>query len=114
MQICQDHWHEIKNAIRQRGLWKFVTPAGYASGQSIRPELNPNPIPSTFDPLMAESLMISEQARMAFGSYAAVRSDCPLCEAEQNLGAGTALEWIDTDADTILALCREQNMVRGE
>ena len=29
MYMCQNHWHELKNARRQRGLWRRVTPAGY-------------------------------------------------------------------------------------
>jgi len=69
---------------------------------------------SALDPLMAESLMIFSQAEMAFGSYPETHVGCPLCEAEQNLGVGTAVEWIDTDADTILEVCRQQRMVSGE
>jgi hypothetical protein len=116
MQICQDHWHELKNAIRQRGMWKLVSP------QTSRqlPEhvtmqmLTATRTGSALDPLNMATLMISDQALMAFGEYLETRSYCPLCEVEQNLGRGQSFEWIDVDADAVLEVCRERNLVSGE
>jgi hypothetical protein len=106
MQICQDHWHELKRAIRQRGMGKLVSPD---------PAHN-RPAPSTpgFDPLGMVSVMISHQARMALGEYLETRSFCPLCEVEQNMGKGRSFEWIDVDADTILAVCKQRKLIREE
>ena len=114
MKICQDHWHELRNAIRQRGLWGLVAPNGYLVTPTTSQELEANSEKSTLDPLRAISLMISEQAVMVLGSSLLTRNDCPLCEIEYNLGQDLSLEWIETNADTVLALCREQNLVGNE
>jgi hypothetical protein len=111
MEICQDHWHELKNAIRQRGMWKLV---------SSNPTVSPNRgTPSTgaetaFDPLAIAGRMIAHQAHMALGDSLENRSSCPLCEVEQNLGSGTSNEWIDVNADTLLQLCRERHLLGTE
>jgi hypothetical protein len=114
MKICLDHWHEMRNAIRQRGLWKLVTQQGSVAAQNSQAEVGAWRMSSTFDPLIAESSMISEQALMALGSPLASSHDCPLCSVEQSLGAETVLEWIETDADIILQLCRAQKLVTSD
>ena len=114
MKICPNHWHEVKNSIRERGLWGLVTPGGYLAANKSPQELEREAAESTLVPLIAASLMIAEQARMAFESYPVTGSDCPLCEVEQNLGDGSAIEWIDTDADLILQVCRERELVPSE
>jgi hypothetical protein len=111
MKICRDHWHELRNAIRQRGLWGYVSPNGYLPNHITERELTARPTQAPLDPLMATSLMISEQAVLALGPQLLHRPDCPLCEVEQNLGKGLSLEWIDADADMILQVCRQRNMV---
>lgn len=58
--------------------------------------------------------MISDQALTAFGDYLETRSYCPLCEVEQNLGRGRSFEWIDVDADAVLEVCRERQLVRTD
>jgi hypothetical protein len=109
MKFCHDHWHELKNAIRQRGMWGLVrsnvyaAPARQEAGQA-----------SEFDPMMTATLMISEQALMAFGTYLLSHHCCPLCEVEQNLGKGLSLEWIDIDADAVLELCRQRHLIDSQ
>lgn len=116
MQICQDHWYELKNAIRQRGMWKLVsTDTSHQLPKPITKQvLTATSTGSAFDPLRVASLMISDQALMAFGDYLETRSYCPLCEVEQNLGRGCSLEWIDVDADAILEVCKERHLVSSE
>lgn len=111
MNICQDHWHDLKNAIRQRGMWRLVTPSGYRAAETPEEILELNAAQYAFDPLMAVSLMVSEQARFAFGSSLVTGIACPLCEVDRNLGAGMAYDWIDTDTDLILQVCRERRLV---
>jgi hypothetical protein len=111
MQICQEHTHELKNAIRQRGLWGLVManrPAGAPRSQRARVGK------SAFDPLMAIDMLIAEQALRAFGGYLLTGRHCPLCEVEKNLGEGSATEWIDTDADIVLQVCRERRLISSE
>jgi hypothetical protein len=107
MQICQEHWHELKNAIRQRGLWRLVTPSGYLAAESPEEILELNAMQFKFDPLMAMSLMIGEQARAAFG----LSIHCPLCDVDENLGKHESMHWIDSDADIILYVCRQRHLV---
>jgi hypothetical protein len=113
MQICQDHWHELKNAIRQRGMWKLVSPdttphmPAYLTQQTLAAAYTS----SRIDPLWVASLMIGDQALTALGGYLETRSYCPLCEVEENLGSGRSFEWIDVDADTILEVCKERRLI---
>jgi hypothetical protein len=116
MQICQDHWHELKNAIRQRGMWKLVSPDQV---QPLPAHITKRVLssPTTqwrLDPLTTATLMIYGQALMALGSYLETCDYCPLCEVEVNLGQGLSFEWIDVDADAVLELCRERNLIRSE
>ena len=114
MKICQDHWHELKNSIRQRGMWKFVPADVSPKSNRARQELETETATSTFDPLTMASMMISQQALMAFGAYLETRNYCPLCEVEQNLGKGISIEWIDVNADTLLQLCRDRHLIGSE
>jgi hypothetical protein len=110
MQICQEHTHELKNAIRQRGLWGLVL-ANRPTAHKIQRAREGR---STFDPLMAVDMLIAEQALRAFGGYLLTGRHCPLCEVEKNLGEGSATEWIDTDADIVLHVCRERKLTSSE
>jgi|RhiMetdeSRZDD1v2_1073273.scaffolds.fasta_scaffold3600335_1 hypothetical protein len=113
MDICQDHWHELKNALRQRGLWGLV-PRGQDShitaNQRLQSAGGPSE-PSNIEPLSLTVSLISAQALMAFGDYLLTRPYCPLCEVEENLGRGISCEWIITDADTVLQFCKERNLI---
>ena len=114
MKLCQDHWHELKNAIRQRGMWKFVPPDGPLKANRATHYLDARTAPLRFDPLTMASMLISHQALTAFGDYLKTRNYCPLCEVEQNLGTGISMEWIDVNADTLLELCRERHLISSE
>lgn len=114
MQICQDHWHELKNAIRQRGLWGLVSPNGYVANQTMKQMLDGRSTKAPFDPLIATSLLIAEQAQMALGEWVLTYHHCPLCEVDQGLGEGLSVDWIETDADSILRLCLEKDYLRSE
>ena len=113
MQFCQDHWHELKNAIRQRGMWKLVTPN---AGRQLPGHITKRMLASThigwrLDPLNTATLMIQGQALMALGDYLETCDYCPLCEVEQNLGQGQSAEWINVNADTILEVCKERHLI---
>ena len=59
-------------------------------------------------------MLISDQALRALGDYLESRMYCPLCEVEENLGRGQSFEWINVDADSILQVCRQRNLVDSE
>lgn len=113
MQICHDHWYELKNAIRKRGMWKLVSPEtgprvpAYITRQTLAAASTAPRI----DPLQVATLLISDQALTAFGEYLESRSYCPLCEVEENLGRGCSHDWINVDADNVLEVCRERKLV---
>ena len=113
MQICQDHWHELKNAIRQRGMWKLVSrdTDGRLPAYLTRQTLATASMGARIDPLRVTALLISDQALTAFGDYLESRSYCPLCEVDENLGRGQSFDWIATDADAVLEVCRERHLV---
>jgi len=112
MQICHDHWNELKNAICQRGMWKLVSPdkAGHPPVQIRSQSLTGR----SLDPLDMAGHLISSQAVMALGEYLESRNYCPLCEVEHNLGHGFSHEWIEVNANTVLELCRIQHQTGND
>lgn len=111
MQICQNHWHDVKNAIRQRGLWKLIAHDGYIAAPVVTEETNEKTLSVSLDPLRATGLMISDQALAAFGRHLLSGNFCPLCAVDENLGDAQAMQWIDADADLILEVCRARHLV---
>ena len=116
MQICQDHWHELKNAIRRRGMWKLVSPdtVRQLPAHVTKRVLTSTTIEWRLDPLSMATLMICEQALAALGDYIETCGYCPLCEVEQNLGQGRSVEWVEVNADTIFEVCRKRDLISRE
>ena len=85
MQICQDHWHELKNAIRRRGMWKLVSPdtVRQLPAHVTKRVLTSTTIEGRLDPLSMATLMICEQALAALGAYIetlSAESDSPVSQ----------------------------------
>ena len=121
MKICKNHWEQLKDAIKVRGLWDLVAPNGQAAIYRMQQELAGTATDSNYDPLMTANYMISGQALNFGGIYLLTGDYCPLCEAEHHTQIpddfpeeikkqGVAMYWINGCTDSILDYCREHGL----
>lgn len=113
MRMCMPHWNELKEAIRVRGLYKFVSKSGTEAVQRLaRGDEHPEETP---DPLMDANMRITMMALDQGGVTLMAPNDdgserCPLCEVERcgvkadghpEQGPGWASIWINECCDQI-------------
>ncbi len=102
MRICQPHWKDLKQAIADRGLYKFVA----GSGEEVVEKMEAG----GFDPLMHANIAITAAAVKDAGPEILVGDKCPLCEVE-NQTAGLAANWINGAADDELIEARKRGLI---
>ncbi len=100
MKFCQPHWEQLKNAIKVRGLFDFVSSSGMEAVTKTSADQSKA---ENFEPLMGSHNMIVANALQAGGLYMmGTKEDgtpyCPVCEAEKHGHTG----WIDKAADAAL------------
>lgn len=119
MKICQDHWVQLKEAIKDRGLWELVSSNGQHLADRLNKELESGgPSPDTFDPLASAMFMIMTNALKVGGTYLMGNDEhgneyCPLCELEKNrhlVGEG-ATDWINFAADDTITYAITHNLI---
>lgn len=115
MKFCQTHWDELRAAIEERGLTKFVADGGEELARRIQKELDDKKTSAeTFDPLMHAWSMISTNAVRAGGPHLLTGDYCPLCEVEKNrvaLGEG-AKDWIRHASDGVLDYAKTLGLIK--
>lgn len=121
MKFCMNHWEELKNAIKERGMWNLVAIDGHAAIYRTKQELEGTATDSTYDPLMAANFMISGKALEMGGLYLLSGNYCPLCELELNKPTDSeeyeknwATIWIQECTDSILNYCKERKLLEYE
>lgn len=100
MQICEDHWNQLRKAIANRGLARFVA----RDGEEIaRKMAEPASDKDGFDPLMSANLAIISNLVSAFGPEVLGYEGCGLCGAIEHCGCEDEVcaytTWIDRAAD---------------
>jgi hypothetical protein len=142
MKFCQPHWDAMREAVKKRGLWKFVAEGREAFDNTVL-ALKGHGEP--FDPLMGSMWKIAGQVgqnvERSQGPLAALQcmgdpNWCPLCQIQESFenlmdGGKAAREefmrnapkgskpldaqgWIDATMDGALEYAREQKMPIGE
>lgn len=132
MQMCQDHWDKLKQAIKDRGLDHLGAKNAQEIIQDAKDQIAGKE--TGFDPLMACNWMIHSKALEVGGMQLLFPNEdgslkCSICEAikhrhdsysQQELAAygEVTLEmvekfWIDGPADSVLERCRELGLVPG-
>jgi hypothetical protein len=119
--LCQKHWDELKQAIKDRGLFHLVPSTMEEAAQNAVASLEGQE--GRFDPLMGASNTIFKNAFHAIGLPLLEPGDsgkppCPICfllqECPCKKGADCDINnWIKYAADGALDYAREQKLVGG-
>ncbi len=116
MQICQEHWKRLRQAIEDRGLAGLIAGDGTKAVEALKRELAGTPEPGDYDPLMLANWDIMSHALDCGGMYLMSPDDngnpyCPLCEAAAKGGPGTDEEWIVGCSNSQLRYAQERGLV---
>lgn len=119
MQICQQHWDALREAIKSRGLWHLVSKDGQTAAENLAKDTDEGRIsPERFDPLMQSFIMITAQAIEMFGLMTMNDGFCPVCYSVEyyvnKTGQTTKEEvenfWINGPSDGVLTYCQEHKL----
>jgi hypothetical protein len=108
MKMCPLHWERLKELIRSKGLWDFVSSSGEEACQRMRDELDGKSVTKkTFDPLIGAHNMIVNAALEMGGIYVIGVDEegndyCPICEAEKH----DAMDWPEKAVDAVVEMMR--------
>jgi hypothetical protein len=116
MKICKQHWQDLRAAIAERGLDRFVSSNGEEAMRKVQLQLQPGESElAKFDPLLNANFAIWNNALSAGGPYMLASkpdgtSYCPLCEVESHTDI-KAQEWITHAADEQLQAARNLGLL---
>lgn len=115
MQLCEEHFRELRGALVDRGLWSLVrnksNPSALdAKGKTMHRELVRPQNPSGFDPLQAAIWGLYGRAVEMGGAYLLIEGGCPVCR--QREFCRTPQDWVNNNSDIVLRYCREQKLVK--
>jgi hypothetical protein len=114
--MCSAHWDALKDALRERDLFRFVANDGAGATERIKAQLTPGaPAAEGFEPLLNANFGIFGNALQGGGLYLmGTKEDgtpyCPLCELEAHTEA-KADEWIKEAADEQLRNAQRLGLV---
>jgi len=120
MKLCQACWDELKNAIEERGLMKFVAKDGAHAAEILTKQLADNKAERPFEPLMAANFAIWQVSLQNFGlEMMAEDAPCPLCfktELESTCTdpechKQTGHDWIRFAADEQMEVARSRGLI---
>lgn len=110
MKCCQPHWEELKQAIKDKGLYQLVHSTGEALMESMVNQLNGDHDKKDFDPLMNAVFAIYAHYLKFAGIQAANQDECPLCAVDRKF-PGASKNWIEGSTDDQLAAARYLKLV---
>jgi hypothetical protein len=118
MQLCTLHWADLKTALDERGLTKFISKDGGVAIKALVAATSG--AGDTFDPLMQASIMIMAQAIQSFGQeIMAEDAPCPLCALDYHAAHCTApgcknetgADWVRFAADEQLSNAKQMGLI---
>lgn len=116
MQICAEHWDQLRKAIADRGLEHLVGKSGQEAADSMVRQLEGTATEQDFDPLMNANWAITAAYVRDAGAGAILSARgniCPLCEVERSR-KGLATNWIEGCTQDQLEIARTRKLVPGE
>lgn len=114
MKFCEPHWEQLKDKIKELGMWDLVSKGGQDLAERMQAEISGKGDGKwNFDPLMSAHNMIVTNAVRAGGLYLLEGDLCPLCELDKNKEAmkEDSTVWIEKAAQGALEYCREKGLV---
>lgn len=111
--MCQPHWEQLKQAIKDRGLYDLVPKGGQAAAEMMARQMASGNSLAAFDPLMTANNMIWGNA-LQLGGLAMMQDNtdgsepCPYCYVlhegpKHGILNGEYDDWIDKAADGVKA-----------
>lgn len=118
MKWCQNHWDELKNAIKQKGLYHLVAKNGEEVIDRVTAELRGEETLANYDPLMSAFWMINGRATEIGGIYLLMGEYCPLCELDKHaknpdgseLNPKASVRWIEGCTEQIKHDCENMGL----
>lgn len=110
MKFCMKHWDELRQAMKDRGMWHLVASSGEKAAEQLENQLETGTRAHNFDPLMAAHNSIVEHSIEAAGLAIMVNNEdgserCPLCYVQDNCGCKKLechfLNWVPEVADVM-------------
>lgn len=83
MQICPDHWANLRDDVRKYGLNHLIAPSGEAAAAMAARQVEGKEGPLDFDPLMNANWQLSSIALDFMGLSAMEGDKCPVCLLEK-------------------------------
>lgn len=115
MKFCTAHWESLKENIKARGLWEFVSKDGEEAGKKMLAKQEANdkdepPTAASFDPLLLAHNNIIAAFVRDIGLDAFAGEKCPICEIEKSR-AGLGKGWLDGASDDMLNIAKHFKLI---
>jgi hypothetical protein len=115
MKFCSTHWDALRENIKARGLWDFVSKDGAEAGRKMVAKQEANdkgepPTAASFDPLLLAHMNIVSAYIEDVGINGMVGDKCPICEVEKSR-AGLGKEWLDGSCDDMLRIAKHFKLI---
>lgn len=93
MKFCESHWDELREKIRERGLYGLVATSGEQAAAQMVSQVQDGASKANFDPLMGAHNAIVSNALYVAGLPLMMQNDdgsdrCPLCYLVDNCPCG--------------------------
>ncbi len=120
MKMCQAHWKELKAAIEERGLMRFVSGDGGQAYSRLANRLEGSASNEDYDPLMSACFNIYAHALDRWGLLLMTEdAPCPLCLNDEHAKSctnpqcskPTGADWIRLAADAELEDAKSRGLV---
>lgn len=113
MKFCDKHWEQLRQAIKDKGMWSLVSKSEGEAVQEIVNELHGRV--HKYDPLMTAHTAIVAAALKDGGLYLLSTDEdgkayCPLCEGDKQ-SEGLSTDWINGSTDDCLAYCKNHGLL---
>jgi hypothetical protein len=116
MNFCMNHWEKLKDAIKIRDLWQFVSGDGVKATAKIKQQIAGDSGVQVFDPLLNANFAIWNNALEMVGPYLISLDPetnepyCPICESLKHNGPDE--RWfIDNACDEQLNKAKELGLI---
>lgn len=114
MKFCQSHWTQMKDSIKDAGLYHLVGKSGADAIKTLKADLTGTATNETFDPLLAlhnEILARFMEPLKDGGMYLFTGDYCPLCELDRlNPGRNLADNWVKYGTADLKRYCEEKGL----
>ena len=121
MKICDAHWQDLKKAIDDRGLTRFIAKDGEAAAKAMASQIQGGDEKESYDPLMGANFAIWGNALEVWGpGMMQEGAPCPLCLLDKHAKEcaepdcqfkQTGADWVTLAADAQMEYATELGLL---